>query len=139
MNKNGPVIVIEDDEDDREILDAIFKELNYENEVVFFQDGLKALAYLHDESVNPFLILSDINMPQLNGFELRDKIRNDEALNLKCIPYLFFTTAAEQPTVITAYSKSVQGFFIKPGNYNDIKDIVKAMMDYWKKCQAPNI
>ena len=49
-------------------------------------------------------------MPKLSGMELREKVHANESLRLKCIPYLFFTTSAEQQHVIDAYSKSVQGF-----------------------------
>jgi len=53
----------------------------------------------------PFLTPSDINMPKLNGIELKEKIQNNEELRLKSIPYLFFTTSAEQKHVIDAYSR----------------------------------
>ena len=89
MNKNGPVIIIEDDEDDQEFLSTIFKKLNYPNEIIFFFDGKSALDYLNNPSIVPFIILSDINMPKLSGFELRAKLKTDAALAVKCIPYLF--------------------------------------------------
>ncbi|HUQ96439.1 MAG TPA: response regulator, partial [Chitinophagaceae bacterium] len=114
MNKTGPIIVIEDDAEDQEILVEIFKNLGYKNEIVYFLDSAKALEYLTDTDANPFLILSDINMPRINGFELRSKIFTNEQLKLKCIPYLFFTTGANKQSVIDAYSMSVQGFFVKP-------------------------
>ena len=139
MNKNGPVIVIEDDVDDREILKEVFEKLNYTNEILYFEDGEKALKYLLSMSVKPFLILSDINMPRLNGMELREKIYNNEQLNLRCIPYLFLTTAAEQPQVIKAYSQSVQGFFVKPSSLNEIEKLVSNIMSYWKQCHSPDV
>ncbi len=67
MNKNGPVVVIEDDKDDQEMLDEIFKKLDYKNNIVFFKDGNDTLVYLNKIDVIPFLILSDINMPKING------------------------------------------------------------------------
>jgi CheY-like chemotaxis protein len=60
MQKSGPIIVIEDDVDDQEILYEIFTKLSYPNEVIFFSDGYKALTYITDTNVQPFLILSDI-------------------------------------------------------------------------------
>ena len=137
-NINGPVVVIEDDIDDQEILIEIFKELGYENEVLYFVDGFVALEYITHTPVEPFLILSDIVMPKLSGMELREKIHNNEDLRLKCIPYLFFTTNAEQRHVIDAYSKSIQGFFIKPNSYVLLKKSIKKIMDYWKECVSPN-
>ena len=139
MDKNGPIIVIEDDQDDQEILRMVFKKLAYNNEVIYFNDGVEALVYLENLNIKPFLILSDINMPKLNGMELRDKIFNNERINLRCIPYLFFTTASEQPMVLKAYSKSVQGFFVKPAGFNEIENTISLIMQYWKKCHSPDL
>src|SRR5688500_12630738 len=111
MNKSGPIIIIEDDHDDQELFEDIFKQLECPNQIIYFFDGFKALAYLSTSGDQPFLILSDINLPQLNGFNLREKIHNNEQLRLKCIPYLFFTTSANHQNVIDAYSQSIQGFF----------------------------
>ena len=82
MNKSGPIIVIEDDIDDQAVLIEIFKRLGYANEIVYFIDGNKALDYLNQTDVQPFLVLSDINMPKINGFELRNKIFTNEQLKL---------------------------------------------------------
>ena len=132
MNKNGPIIVIEDDVDDQELLTVIFKKLNYTNKIIFFTDGNAALELLNKSDVQPFLILSDINMPKLNGFELRSKIFTNEQLQTKCIPYLFFTTGANRKAVIDAYALSVQGFFIKPTSMDALEQTIKKIIEYWK-------
>jgi CheY-like chemotaxis protein len=54
MNKNGPIIVIEDDVDDQEILQQVFKKLAYPNKVLFFGDGEAALEYLNTTDELPF-------------------------------------------------------------------------------------
>jgi DNA-binding response OmpR family regulator len=137
-SRNGPVIVIEDDIEDKEILTMVFDTLKYPNDIVFFPDGQQALDYLSDNSVTPFIILSDINLPKLDGFALRDKIRMDANLQTKCIPYLFFTTASNSTTVVNAYSLSVQGFFIKPSSIDEVTATVKCIMEYWLRCVSPN-
>ncbi len=138
MNKKGPVIIIEDDDDDRYLFQQVFSKLGYTNEVIYFPDGQEALDYLLTTSVLPFLILSDINMPRLDGFELRKKLHTDAALQIKCIPYLFFSTAASQEMVINAYSLSVQGFFLKQQTLTGLEETIKSIMEYWKRCAAPN-
>jgi CheY-like chemotaxis protein len=90
VNKTNPIIIIEDDADDQELLKEVFKKLKYPNELIFFFDGEAALEFLNRQEILPFLILSDINMPKLNGFALREKLKTDADLALKCIPYLFF-------------------------------------------------
>src|SRR4051812_44625067 len=138
MNKGGPIIMIEDDVEDQEILAEVFKELNYKNKILFFSDGEKALHYLTTTEIEPFIIFSDINMPKLSGMDLRAKIHENEDLRLKSIPYLFFTTSAEQRHVVEAYSKSIQGFFVKPTSFNDIKNTIKTIVSYWETCVSPN-
>ena len=137
MNKSGPIIIIEDDIDDQDILAEIFKELNYSNKLIFFGDSVKALEYLTDTDTEPFLVLSDINMPKLNGMELREKVHNNEDLRLKSIPYLFFSTSAEQKHVIDAYSRSIQVFFVKSNNYDKLKSTIIKIVDYWQECESP--
>ncbi len=138
MNKTGPIIIIEDDPDDQLTLNEVFEELNYKNELMFFRDSEEALKFLQETEIEPFLLLSDINMPKLNGMELREKIHNNENLRKKTIPYLFFTTTAEQNDVINAYSKSIQGFFIKPREYGELKNTMKIIVEYWQKCESPD-
>jgi CheY-like chemotaxis protein len=138
MNKTGPVIVIEDDRDDQEIFAEVFAKLNYPNKLILFNDGQAALDFLNKEDVAPFLILSDINMPKLDGFALRSKIKLDEKLQIRCIPYLFFSTAASQAAVIDAYSASVQGFFVKQNSMVELEKTIRVIMEYWKRCSAPN-
>jgi len=139
MNHHGPIIIIEDDVDDQQILTEVFKELQYPNVLHFFNDGDEALAHLSNANEKAFLILSDVNLPRLNGFELREKIYNNEALRLKCIPYLFFTTAVSHEAVVTAYSQSVQGFFIKPHSYDKLRDMMRRIVEYWQVCKAPSV
>ena len=138
MNKNGPVIIIEDDIDDQDFLTEIFQKLNYPNKVIFFGDPQKALDFLNLSDTIPFLILSDINLPRLNGFELRKKLREDAQLQVKCIPYLFFSTALNQQNVIDAYSSSAQGFFVKPNSMPELEKTIQVIMQYWLRCAAPN-
>ena len=138
MQKTGPIIVIEDDGDDQYILDTIFKKLNYPNEIIYFSDGHEALEHITNTDVQPFLILSDINMPKISGLELRKKIRDNEKLNVKCIPYLFFTTSADSKSVLEAYSMSVQGFFQKSGRITDLENTLRKIIEYWQECYAPS-
>ena len=138
MNKKGPVIVVEDDEDDQLILTEVFNNLKYTNEVIFFSDGEKALQFLKNPDVDPFFILSDINIPKLNGFALRDKLKSDADLSLKYIPCLFYSTAVSPQMATEAYHTSVQGLFIKQSSTEEIQNTISVIMEYWLKCVSPD-
>lgn len=77
-------------------------------------------------------------MPKLNGFALREKLKTDAKLSIKCIPYLVFSTAANQKSVIEAYSLSVQGFFVKQNSMGELEKTIFAIVEYWRRCAAPN-
>lgn len=138
MNKNGAIIVVEDDIDDQEMFTKVFKALDYKNKILFFNDGQEALTYLTAKTSEPFIVFSDINMPKLNGMELRKQIHENEDIRVKTIPYLFFTTSAEQEAVIDAYSKSIQGFFVKPSSFQGLKNTLRIIVEYWQTCESPN-
>jgi CheY-like chemotaxis protein len=138
MNKNGEIIIIEDDVDDRDLFTMAFADLGYRNKLLFFKDGPEALGYLEKDDIYPFLILSDINLPKLDGFELKKMVQTNERLNRKCIPYLFFSTAVGERAVYDAYTMSVQGFFLKPSNFEALKETSKAIVEYWQQCFSPN-
>ena len=115
----------------------VFSELSFPNPVRFFTDGKKALDYLLQDDIFPFLIISDINMPKLDGFELKGMVHTNTALSQKCIPYLFFTTSANQQAVFDAYKMSVQGFFLKPTSYPELVNTVRVIIEYWQQCYSP--
>lgn len=138
MHRNEAIIIIEDDEDDQVLLKEAFENLGYSNKLYFFQNGQSALNFLNSSNLIPFLILSDINMPKLDGFALRDKIKMDAKLQLRCIPYLFFSTSLAQEDVIKAYSLSVQGFFKKESTQRELEKTLTVIIEYWKRCSAPN-
>ncbi len=138
MNKSGPIIIIEDDQDDQDVLVEIFAKLSYKNKIIYFADGNDALSYLNQTDTQPFLILSDINMPKIDGFELRNKIFTNELLQTKCIPYLFFTTSATRKSVIDAYALSVQGFFTKSNSMQSLENTIRKIVEYWQECIAPS-
>jgi DNA-binding NarL/FixJ family response regulator len=62
----------------------------------------------------------------------------DAKLQLRCIPYLFFSTSVTQNAVIKAYSLSVQGFFKKETSVTELEKTITVIMEYWKRCAAPN-
>ena len=137
MKKDGKIILIEDDAEDREIFEEVYNTLGFPNELVMLSDSTTVVEYLKHEEVNPFLIMSDINMPKMSGYELRDQVLNDPELTEKCVPYIFFTTAQSPDSIKEAYRKSVQGFFFKISDYNKFSATLKLIIEYWKEAVTP--
>ncbi len=137
MNKK-PIIVIDDDEDDLELMQQAFSELKVENEIIVFDDGLKFLEYIKTTENGTFFILCDINMRNVPGIELKKIIHDDEQLRTKCIPFIFLSTSAASSSIMKAYSYGVQGYFIKPNTLEKLKSMLHSMITYWSESQHPN-
>jgi CheY-like chemotaxis protein len=129
---------VDDDTDDHFIIEEIINRLSLKNRLLFYRSGKEVLDYLRTTSDKPFLILSDINMPQMTGMELRKRIDADESLRKKSIPFIFFSTAASDQQVDEAYDLTVQGFFLKASGFEESAETLKLVVDYWKKCLHPN-
>ncbi|GAB3752207.1 response regulator [Spirosoma pomorum] len=138
MTSKAPIVVIEDDADDQVFIEQAMADLAIENPVVFFSNGVEAIAYLLATPEAPLVILSDVNMPAMSGIELRQLIDLNEYLKLKCIPFVFLTTAADQHLVNTAYRMTIQGFFKKERTFAGLTDQLRSILDYWDKCLHPN-
>ena len=137
MPKSGPIIIIEDDVHDQELMNEIFKELEIPNLLRFFDSCVQAFEYLLTTIEKPFLIISDINLPAMTGLELCRKISETESLKMKNIPFVFLTTSSDHRVITEAYDMFVQGFFVKPGSINELKCTIRMIIDYWRVCRHP--
>ncbi|KRD12404.1 hypothetical protein ASE21_00385 [Flavobacterium sp. Root901] len=137
MNKNGEIIVIEDDQDDRDFLSDIFESLELPNKVVFFEDPTNVLSYLNAMDKMPFMILSDINMPKLDGFELRRLVMKNDELSKKCIPYIFLSTSENPENIDKAFELSANGYFKKESTFSVYKSMISEIVSYWKRSCRP--
>ena len=133
-----PIVIVEDDADDQYFIRTICDKLGVTAELLFFENGLQALNYLETTQSKTFLILCDINMPIMNGIELRRKIQENTMLRKKSIPFIFLSTAARQKEVEEAYDLTVQGFFVKASQLAEMEKSLELILKYWLKCKHPN-
>jgi len=137
--KSGPIIIIEDDVDDKDVLEEIIKEFNLNNKLVWFENCKDAWEYLITTHEQPFIIFCDINLPGQNGIEFKRQIDENKAMRKKSIPFIFYSTTANQKFVNEAYTEmTVQGFFQKSDSFEGMKKDIKIILDYWKACIHPN-
>lgn len=135
----GNILIIDDDADDRDILADIIASLGNTNKIVGQINGAEALSYLCTTTEKILIIFCDVNMPIMNGLELKRRIDADPVLRKKSIPFVFYSTAATHNAIEEAYTTlSIQGFFKKENDYQKIKSIVNNIIEYWKYCVHPN-
>lgn len=140
ITKKGPIILIDDDIDDLEITSQVITELEVKNEIVCFSSCTEALNHLQsDKSIaQPFVILCDVNLPKMNGVELKKQIDQNEQLRKKSIPFVFLSTAYSHAVLTEVYELRVQGYFIKGTTVNELKETLEMIFRYWTICKHPN-
>jgi CheY-like chemotaxis protein len=140
MPNRTPIIIIDDDVDDVDITRTVIEEMNVKHPVISFSTSESLLTYLRDESntVQPFIILSDVNLPGISGVELKAAIERDDRLRRKSIPFVFYSTSADEQSVIKAYEYKVQGYFVKESLVSEMKKTLFLIFDYWERCKHPN-
>lgn len=133
---NSPVFIVDDDHDDREFLDQAWKELGYKNPLKFFDNGEEVLKHLKSDPTVPFLILCDVNLPKMDGFELK-KLIEASIVKHKSVPFVFWSNYAANSQIQKAYDLAANGFFIKETKFEDIKKSLVEIYQYWQKSKAP--
>jgi len=128
----GTIIIIEDDKDDQEIYNEAITAIGIPNEIRFFSGAKAVLDYLSSTEEQPFIILSDINMPGMSGLELKKFMQDDPYLASKGIPFVFVSTNATKVSVRHAHALSVQGYFEKPQSIDGFKNMLQKLFDYWE-------
>lgn len=134
---NEPILIVDDDADDREFIMDAWKELNYANRLIFFANGEEVLHFLETEKVVPFLILSDVNLPKMDGFELKDKLLQHTSTRYKSIPFVFWSSAMSTAQLQKAYDLGVNGIFIKEHSFEGLKQSLIDIVNYWTKSKVP--
>ena len=137
MPKTGPIMIIEDDIDDQEFFKEAWDELQYPNPLKFFKRSEEVLQYLKQEDVVPFLIISDVSLPKMNGFELKKKLLEDHTINHRTIPFIFFSDSASNEQIVKSYDLGSNGFFMKGRDIEELKSILAKIFDYWQKSRTP--
>ncbi len=133
----APILIVDNDVDDRELLLAAWKELKYPNPLIFFENAESVLEYLKSSKQTPFIVLSDVNLPKMNGFDLRKKLMEHDNTFYKSIPFIFWSTSASEAQIKKAYDLSGNGFFIKENNFEDLKKSLIEIVSYWTKSKIP--
>ena len=138
MEHNGPIVFIDDDQDDQFIFKPLLEKIAPKSPVLFFTSGQEAIDYLKETDQRPFLIISEIVLQEMNGLELRRQIEEDRELRKRAIPFIFFTHPIYKHLVEEAYELTIQGFFEKKQSVNEMQLQLQAIVDYWSNCLHPN-
>jgi len=131
------ILLVEDSPDDEALTLRALKKNNIANQVVVARDGVEALDYLfgtgthagRDMNVMPQVILLDLKLPKIDGFEVLRRLRAEE--RTKLLPVVILTTSNEEKDRLNSYGLGANSFVRKPVEFGQFIEAVGRLGLYW--------
>lgn len=136
---NFPIYLIDDDIDDYDFLLTCIQEIGLTNPIKHFKNGKDFLDHLKQSSEIPFIILCDVNVRPMDGFQIRKLVTNDPSINFKSVPFIFWSNLVSEEQTQKAYEMMVHGFFVKGNSHTEMKKFIKVIIDYWMLSKVPSL
>lgn len=143
MNDTATILLVEDNQDDIELTRRAFEKQDVANKLVVAENGVEALDYLfatgshagRDVSVMPSLILLDLKLPQMDGFEVLRRVRNDD--RTKLIPVVILTSSDQDIDLIESYNLGCNSYLRKPTSFAKFIEDLRMLVSYWLQLNEP--
>jgi CheY-like chemotaxis protein len=133
------ILLVEDNKDDILLIQRAFykTKLAEKFELIIAEDGNQALSYLHDTDISsvsqrgkiPMILLLDLNLPRINGFEVLQRIRSND--KTKFIPVIVFTSSKEDQDITKAYVLGANSYVRKPIDSGKFTSVLQQIITYW--------
>lgn len=128
------ILLVDDNPGDVRLTQEAFRDAKVRNNMVVARDGLEAMAVLkqekeHARAVRPDMILLDLNLPRMNGFEVLDAIKEDD--DLKRIPVVILTTSQAEQDIVRSYNLYANAYVTKPMNLDEFIVAIRAIEGFW--------
>jgi two-component system, response regulator len=135
--KTKNILLVENNNDDATLARLAFKRGSFSNNLIIVRDGAEALEYLfgtggyqdRDSACVPDIILLDLKMPRLNGFEVLRRIRADE--RTRTVPVIILSSSLEPQDLRKGYDLGANSYIRKPLDFNEFIEVVKNLETYW--------
>ena len=137
------ILLVEDTPSDAALIRRGFEKTNVLNPIVWVKNGQEALGYLsglgqygdRGRYPLPALILLDLDLPEMTGFELLQWKRTQPYI--RRIPVVVLTIDNATSAVNSAYDLGANSYLVKPGNPEEILRVVKNIQEYWLGLNQP--
>ena len=134
------IIMVEDDEGHARLIEKNIRRAGVANQIVHFTDGTSALNHLfglrdQHESAQPFLMLLDLNLPDMSGVEVLRRIKEDGVL--KRLPVIMLTTTDDKLEIQRCYDLGCNVYITKPVIYQHFAEAVRQLGVFLSVIQVP--
>ena len=139
------LLMVDDDANDRFFLQTVFQSLDGRYRVQGLSSGNEAIAYLkgegrfhdRDEFQFPSYIITDLKMPDGDGFHLLEFIKKNPALSI--IPVVMLSGSQDPDDIRHAYLLGASSFFSKPLSTQELRNLITSIHGYWAQCEVPAV
>ena len=143
QNSQFTILVVEDNPQEVVLMQKAFARSGTDVAAHFVANGEEAIDYLSGTDrfldrytyPEPDLVIMDLKMPRKGGFELLEWFRNLQEGAL--IPVVVLTSSNSEADVQRAYTLGANSYFIKPTSFDEFRDAIKAIYDYWSRARRP--
>lgn len=130
------ILLIDDDAGERElVLIGLRGGGCPQEDIVVAEDGPKALDYLFNAREATALVLLDLNLPGMHGFEVLERIRADG--RTKLLPVVILSTSGEDRDRLAAYDLGANGFVRKPEDFVEFTRVIRELERFWLRVNLP--
>lgn len=137
VRPKGLFVFVDDDHDEQELLKIAMDHLGLDNPVHTCVNGEEALNFLKTCTDDIFLILSDLNMPKMDGLEFKRMIDLIPEIKIKAIPFFFHSNTSSRAEVKAAYASNIQGFLKKADSVSGTVYSLTCLINLWTTCVHP--
>ncbi|GAA0618680.1 response regulator [Brevundimonas kwangchunensis] len=140
MSTSVKIVMIEDDHGHARLIEKNIRRANIANDIAHFDDGGSALDYLFSDEVRangPLLILLDLNLPDMSGTDILEKVKNDE--RLRRAPVVVLTTTDDKVEIQRCYDLGCNVYITKPVDYESFAGAIRQLGLFLSVMQAPEI
>lgn len=137
MDHHVEILLVEDNMHEAQLIIRSLKKNNLANRLLHLDDGAEAISFIFAEDKygnrriedHPKLILLDLKLPKIDGLEILKRIKSDQ--RTMTIPVIVLTSSREEQDIVSSYQLGVNGYIVKPVNFDSFSKAVAELGLYW--------
>ena len=130
MKESRPILLVDDDSTDALLFRRALEHLKIANPLIRSSNCQEALEYLmNPENATPWIVLTDLNTPQMNGIEFLRAVKNHEFLKQTVV--IVLSGSGDQRDIAECFRCGAAGYMVKPSDHKQLIDMLRTIHAYW--------
>jgi CheY-like chemotaxis protein len=136
MKELPPILLVDDDSTDALLFKRAIDHLKIANPLVRSSNCQQALEYLmNSDNARPWIVLTDLNTPQMSGIELLRAVKNHESLRQTVV--IVLSGSGDERDIAECFRCGAAGYMVKPSDHKQLINMIGTIHAYWTLSQSP--